>query len=73
MDNEQTINTIIGSHRDVVLQKSVENFWTAKKTNDEVLNQACTQRNLIKRIRIRQSKFFGHIAKRRFRTFGDYR
>ena len=38
--------------------------WTAKKTNVEVLNQACTQRNLIKRIRIRQSRFFGHIMRR---------
>ncbi|MFS3659968.1 hypothetical protein ACK6SD_23720, partial [Escherichia coli] len=31
---------------------------------NEVLNQACTQRSLIKRIRIKQSMFFGHIMRR---------
>uniref|UniRef100_A0A0B6ZY04 Myosin motor domain-containing protein n=1 Tax=Arion vulgaris TaxID=1028688 RepID=A0A0B6ZY04_9EUPU len=37
--------------------------WAVRKTNDEVLKQTCTQRNLI--IRIRQSRFFRHIMQRK--------
>ena len=39
--------------------------WTAKITNQEVLNRANTSRSLIKEIRGRQLSFLGHILRRR--------
>ncbi|GFR85165.1 endonuclease-reverse transcriptase [Elysia marginata] len=38
--------------------------WTAKKTNEEVLNETETARSLINRIRKRQATFVGHIMRR---------
>ncbi|GFR96371.1 hypothetical protein ElyMa_006296100 [Elysia marginata] len=38
--------------------------WTAKKTNEEVLNETETTRSLINRIRKRQATFVGHIKRR---------
>ena len=38
--------------------------WTAKKTNQEVLKEAVTERSLLNRIRKRQATFFGHVMRR---------
>ncbi|GFO24426.1 timeless-interacting protein [Plakobranchus ocellatus] len=38
--------------------------WTAKKTNDTVLEEAHTTRLLISKIRKRQATFFGHVMRR---------
>ncbi|GFO05584.1 endonuclease-reverse transcriptase [Plakobranchus ocellatus] len=40
------------------------NAWTAKKTNDTVLEEAHTTRLLISKIRKRQATFFGHVMRR---------
>src|ERR1700729_2188618 len=37
--------------------------WTAKRINENVLNEAKEQRRIIARIRKRQSKFIGHILR----------
>jgi len=37
--------------------------WTVKKTNQEVLKEAVTERLLINRIWKRQAKFFGHVMR----------
>ena len=38
--------------------------WTAKKSNIEVLQQANTERELLKQVRKRQLKFMGHIVRK---------
>ncbi|GFO45433.1 RNA-directed DNA polymerase from mobile element jockey [Plakobranchus ocellatus] len=38
--------------------------WTAKKTNERVLNEANTRRSLVKTIRKRQATFLGHVMRR---------
>ena len=38
--------------------------WTAKKTNEEVLTEAQTTRQLMTKIRKRQAKFVGHVIRR---------
>ena len=38
--------------------------WTAKKTNEEVLTEAQTKRQLVTKIRKRQAKFVGHVIRR---------
>ena len=37
--------------------------WTDRKTNDQVLQETNENRKLIREIRRRQSKFFGHIMR----------
>jgi len=37
--------------------------WTARKTNQEVLKEAVTERSLINRIRKRQATFLGHVMR----------
>ena len=37
--------------------------WTAKKTNEEVLTEAQTTRQLMTKIRKRQAKFVGHVIR----------
>ena len=38
--------------------------WTAKKTNEEILTEAQTTRQLMTKIRKRQAKFVGHVIRR---------
>ena len=38
--------------------------WTAKKTNEEVLTEAQTTRQLMTKIRKRQAKFVGHVIRK---------
>ncbi|GFR99455.1 ERI1 exoribonuclease 2 [Elysia marginata] len=38
--------------------------WTANKTNEEILTEAQTTRQLMTKIRKRQAKFFGHVIRR---------
>ena len=38
--------------------------WTAKKTNEEVLTEAQTTRQLMTEIRKRRAKFIGHVIRR---------
>ena len=38
--------------------------WTDRKTNENVLKEANTQRTIITRVRTRQSRLFGHIMRR---------
>ena len=38
--------------------------WTDRKTNDQVLQETNENRKLIREIRRRQSKFFGHVMRR---------
>ncbi|GFO49455.1 phospholipase a2 [Plakobranchus ocellatus] len=38
--------------------------WTAKKTNERVLNEANKRRSLVRTIRKRQATFLGHVMKR---------
>ena len=38
--------------------------WTARKTNDQVLQETNESRKLIREIRRRQSNFFGHVMRR---------
>ena len=38
--------------------------WTAKKTNEEVLTESQTTRQLMTKIRKRQAKFVGHVIRR---------
>ena len=38
--------------------------WIDRKTNDQVLQETNENRNLIREIRRRQSKFFGHVMRR---------
>ncbi|GFO31937.1 pogo transposable element with znf domain [Plakobranchus ocellatus] len=48
--------------------------WTAKKTNERVLNEANKRRSLVRTIRKRQATFLGHmIEKRKTGTFGNNR
>ncbi|GFS04715.1 endonuclease-reverse transcriptase [Elysia marginata] len=37
--------------------------WTAKKTNERVLQEAQSKRSLLDKIRKRQATFFGHIMR----------
>ena len=37
--------------------------WTAKVTNEEVLKRIGREKNLLRQIRTRQMKFFGHITR----------
>ncbi|GFN78614.1 endonuclease-reverse transcriptase [Plakobranchus ocellatus] len=53
-----------GSNGNVVPQKNARISWTAKKTNDTVLEEAHTTRLLISKIRKRQATFFGHVMRR---------
>ncbi|GFO27285.1 RNA-directed DNA polymerase from mobile element jockey [Plakobranchus ocellatus] len=39
--------------------------WTAKKTNERVLNEANKRRSLVKTIRKLQATFLGHVMRRR--------
>ncbi|GFN95947.1 RNA-directed DNA polymerase from mobile element jockey [Plakobranchus ocellatus] len=38
--------------------------WTAKKTNERVLNEANKRRSLVRTIRKRQATFLGHVIRR---------
>ncbi|GFN91701.1 eukaryotic translation initiation factor 3 subunit f [Plakobranchus ocellatus] len=38
--------------------------WTAKKTNERVLNEANKKRSLVRTIRKRQATFLGHVMRR---------
>ncbi|GFO16834.1 hypothetical protein PoB_004333900 [Plakobranchus ocellatus] len=38
--------------------------WTAKKTNERVLNEANKRRTLVRTIRKRQATFLGHVMRR---------
>ena len=38
--------------------------WTERKTNEEVLQMASAERNIIATIRSRQMKFLGHVMRR---------
>ncbi|GFN98145.1 endonuclease-reverse transcriptase [Plakobranchus ocellatus] len=38
--------------------------WTAKKTNERVLNEANKRRSLVRNIRKRQATFLGHVMRR---------
>jgi len=38
--------------------------WTARKTNEEVLREAGVKRQIIAKIRGRQSRFLGHVLRR---------
>ncbi|GFN83124.1 RNA-directed DNA polymerase from mobile element jockey [Plakobranchus ocellatus] len=38
--------------------------WTAKKTNERVLNEANKRRSLVRTIRKRQATFLGHVMRR---------
>ncbi|GFR80492.1 endonuclease-reverse transcriptase [Elysia marginata] len=38
--------------------------WTAKKTNEEILTDAQTTRQLMTKIRKRQAEFVGHVRRR---------
>ncbi|GFO09437.1 endonuclease-reverse transcriptase [Plakobranchus ocellatus] len=38
--------------------------WTAKKTNERVLNEANKRRSLVKTIRKRQATFLGQVMRR---------
>ncbi|GFO32759.1 UDP-glucuronosyltransferase 2a1-like [Plakobranchus ocellatus] len=38
--------------------------WTAKKTNERVLNDANKRRSLVRTIRKRQATFLGHVMRR---------
>ncbi|GFN77131.1 endonuclease-reverse transcriptase [Plakobranchus ocellatus] len=46
------------------LRRMMRMSWTAKKTNDTVLEEAHTTRLLISKIRKRQATFFGHVMRR---------
>ncbi|GFO14860.1 endonuclease-reverse transcriptase [Plakobranchus ocellatus] len=46
------------------LRRMLRISWTAKKTNDTVLEEAHTTRLLISKIRKRQATFFGHVMRR---------
>ncbi|GFN93972.1 endonuclease-reverse transcriptase [Plakobranchus ocellatus] len=46
------------------LRRMMQISWTAKKTNDTVLEEADTTRLLISKIRKRQATFFGHVMRR---------
>jgi len=39
--------------------------WTQKKTNEEILKEASMIRNLLTRIRKKQSTLFGHVMRRK--------
>ncbi|GFN78527.1 endonuclease-reverse transcriptase [Plakobranchus ocellatus] len=47
------------------LRRMLRISWTAKKTNDTVLEEAHTTRLLISKIRKRQATFFGHVMRKR--------
>ena len=57
-----------GSSRNVVHKKDHENMDRKRKTNEEVMEMAGYTRSLLKVIRHRLLKFFGHII--RFRSDG---
>ncbi|GFN74974.1 UDP-glucuronosyltransferase 2a1-like [Plakobranchus ocellatus] len=38
--------------------------WTAKKTNERVLNEANKRRSMVRTIRKRQATFLGHVMRR---------
>ncbi|GFO12756.1 endonuclease-reverse transcriptase [Plakobranchus ocellatus] len=46
------------------LRRMLQISWTAKKTNDTVLEEAHTTRLLISKIHKRQATFFGHVMRR---------
>ncbi|GFO17385.1 retrovirus-related pol polyprotein line-1 [Plakobranchus ocellatus] len=46
------------------LRRMMKIPWTAKKTNEEVLTEAQTTRQLMNKIRKRQAKFVGHVIRR---------
>ncbi|GFO31777.1 condensin-2 complex subunit g2-like [Plakobranchus ocellatus] len=46
------------------LRRMLRISWTAKKTNDTVLEEAHTTRLLISKIRKHQATFFGHVMRR---------
>ena len=46
------------------LRRMLKIPWTAKKTNEDVLREANSQRTIIKKIRARQMSFIGHAMRR---------
>ena len=46
------------------LRRMLKVPWTAKISNEAILNQANEERRLIKEVRMRQSKFIGHILRK---------
>ncbi|GFS03118.1 endonuclease-reverse transcriptase [Elysia marginata] len=45
------------------LRRMLKIPWTAKKTNERVLQEAQSKRSLLDKIRKRQATFFGHIMR----------
>ncbi|GFR75307.1 eukaryotic translation initiation factor 3 subunit F [Elysia marginata] len=64
LDNIKTNTRQVRGDGNVVPTKNDENIWTAKKSNDTVLNETKTKRALINKTRKRQATFFGHIMRR---------
>ena len=46
------------------LRRMMKIPWTAKKTNEDVLIDACVKISIISNIRGRQSRFLGHVLRR---------
>ena len=64
-----TINQQVQKHIEITemwfLRRMLRISWTARKTNEEVLNEAGETRKLPITTRLRQAKFFGHVMRRK--------
>ena len=64
-----TINQQVQKHIETTemwfLRRMLRIPWTARKTNEEVLNEAGETRKLLTSTRRRQTKFFGHVMRRK--------
>ena len=47
-----------------MLRRMLRIPWTARKTNEQVLQQAETERQLMKQIKKRQLNFLGHVTRK---------
>ncbi|GFO26826.1 endonuclease-reverse transcriptase [Plakobranchus ocellatus] len=53
------------------LRRMLQIPWTAKKTNERVLNEDNKRRSLVRTIRKRQATFLGHVMRRGKLTKGE--
>ena len=64
-----TINQQVQKHKETTemwfLRRTLSIPWTARKINEEVLNEAGETRKLLITTRRRQAKFFGHVMRRK--------
>ncbi|GFR62471.1 UDP-glucuronosyltransferase 2A1-like [Elysia marginata] len=61
---DERMKSSLGATEMCFLRRMMRIPWTAKKTNEEILTEAQTTRQLMTKIQKRQAKFVGHVIRR---------